>query len=111
MKPLLDFLERARCPGCQCGGFAAMLCLAVASFPQLLSAQPSFPPGALDSTFASGLDGSVQAVLIQPDGRLLVSGGFYVPGVTSYTRLVRLTVNGAYDPTFATTYGASSQVL
>jgi uncharacterized delta-60 repeat protein len=88
-----------------------MLCLAAASFTQLLSAQQSFTPGTLDTNFASGLDGSVQSVLVQPDGRLLVTGGFYVPGVVSFSRLVRLTANGAYDPTFVTTSGVPSQVL
>jgi uncharacterized delta-60 repeat protein len=91
--------------------FATILCLATAFSDPPLSAQQFFTAGTLDTSFASGLNGSVQTVLLQPDGRLLVGGGFYVPGVMSYTRLVRLTANGAYDPSFSTMSGAPSQIL
>ena len=88
-------------------GLTAVLCVASAIATQPLSAQ-DFPPGKVDVNFASQLNGSVEAILVQPDGRLLVGGQFTIPGVGP--NLVRLTRDGAPDPTFAPTSGVPWKV-
>ena len=78
--------------------FTTMLCLVTAD--QLFSAENHNPPGGLDPSFELHVHrGCVQAILVQPDGRLLVGGQFQIPGVG--TNLVRFTQDGAPDPGFA----------
>ncbi len=68
------------------------------------------PNGALDASFdigsgfesgfSSGTPGGVSGLAVQPDGKVLVSGGFgYFNGVWA-TGIVRLNANGSLDPTF-----------
>jgi len=90
--------------------FTALLWIASTRSTRLLAAQESSTPGTLDPTFAPPLNGFVEAILVQADGRLLVSGGFYIAGIPSYSRFVRLTADGAYDSTFAPTSGVPSQI-
>src|SRR5687768_14057353 len=82
---------------------AAMVCLAGAISIQRLSAQNA-RPGSVDSSFAGRVDGSVEAIRVQPDGRLLVGGRL------GGGNLVRLNRDGAADPTFTATSGVPWQV-
>ncbi|MCC5866732.1 MAG: delta-60 repeat domain-containing protein [Wenzhouxiangella sp.] len=54
--------------------------------------------GSLDSSFdpGSGLGGTVQAIALQADGRILVGGQFTTP----HNRITRLNGNGSLDSTF-----------
>ncbi|HEX8656492.1 MAG TPA: T9SS type A sorting domain-containing protein [Hymenobacter sp.] len=65
--------------------------------------------GAFDPTFvransgtASGIPGVTDAVLVQPDGRILVGGIFQLTGQSAVGRVVRYESTGAIDPTFNT---------
>ncbi len=61
-------------------------------------------PGSIDPSFSgitSGFNGYVYAVAVQPDGKILVGGGFTTyNGVDCPNKLVRLTSTGALDDTF-----------
>ncbi len=62
------------------------------------------PGGALDPNFYPDPDGAVTSLLVQPDGRILLSGGFQRldVGNSDVPRpgLGRIAGNGAVDPTF-----------
>ena len=65
--------------------------------------------GSLDSSFNSGTgtDGTVRAIVVQPDGRILVGGLFgSYNGTTSFYGLVRLNSDGSLDSSFR--FAASS---
>ncbi len=59
--------------------------------------------GTLDASFGlgTGFDGTVQALRLQPDGRLLAGGSFGTYNGTSCGRLARLNSDGTLDGTFA----------
>jgi len=79
----------------QCRFYVLLICSA-----QLLSAQDPPAPGSVDWTFEHKLNGGYPiSILVQPDGRLLVGGGVYIPGPRSV--VCRLSCDGSYDPTFA----------
>lgn len=69
--------------------------------------------GALDPGFVSGngFDGTVYALAVQPDGKILVGGGFGLYNDTVARRLIRLLPNGTIDPTFTVGTGADYQVF
>lgn len=57
--------------------------------------------GAIDATFQNGINlggGSINSMLLQPDGKILLGGSF---AVSSRTNVVRLNSNGSVDITFA----------
>lgn len=86
------------------GSFTAMLCLVSAN--QLFSAENDNPPGGLDPSFELHVQrGGVEAIVVQPDGRLVVGGEFQIPGVGA--NLVRFTQDGAHDPTFVSAHRAT----
>ena len=60
------------------------------------------PDGSRDTSFEIGLgaDAIIEAVLIQPDGKILVAGRFAKFDGSSYSRLVRLNANGSIDSSF-----------
>lgn len=60
--------------------------------------------GTLDNTFVSGtgFDNAVNAMVVQPDGKILVGGTFGSYNGTAKPGLVRLTANGGIDATFST---------
>lgn len=75
-------------------------------------------PGSLDGTFQPpGLSSDVNAVLVQPDGKVVVGGLFRTAGGASHPHVVRLnsdgTVDAAFDPLGATgkTSGSVNTVL
>jgi uncharacterized delta-60 repeat protein len=63
--------------------------------------------GAVDPAFTASLPGPVNAIAVQPDGRILVAGA---SGTTGY--LVRLNSNGSTDSTFsAAIHGTVNAIL
>ncbi|MGZ4987897.1 MAG: delta-60 repeat domain-containing protein, partial [Limisphaerales bacterium] len=72
-----------------------------------------FSDGSLDLTFltnASGASSMVRAMVVQPDGRILIGGDFST--VNSQTRfgVARLNVDGSLDGTFTATNSLSGSV-
>ncbi|MFC6998422.1 T9SS type A sorting domain-containing protein [Rufibacter roseus] len=68
--------------------------------------------GSLDSSFNTriGANGSVQAVLVQPDGKVLIAGGFTSYNNISRNYATRLLTNGSLDIDFNIGSGANSQI-
>ena len=58
--------------------------------------------GTLDAAFniGSGLTGTVNAIVIQPDGKVILGGAFSSYNGTSLSRIVRLNTDGSIDPAF-----------
>lgn len=70
------------------------------------------PNGSFDSTFNAGLgfDNTVNALAIQPDGRILAGGAFVNYAGAGANRIARLNSDGTLDPTFAIGTGFNSTV-
>lgn len=75
--------------------------------------------GSLDPTFNAGLaipdaelgfDGLVTKILLQSDGKILVSGFFQTYNRSTRQRIARLQSSGAVDPFFDTSQGANSNI-
>ncbi|KAF2511979.1 delta-60 repeat domain-containing protein [Flavobacterium zhairuonense] len=60
------------------------------------------PDGSRDSSFngGSGADGIIEAILIQPDGKILLGGRFGTFNGVQYSHLIRLNSNGSIDTSF-----------
>jgi uncharacterized delta-60 repeat protein len=67
--------------------------------------------GSLDATFnpGSGANGTVNAIAVQSDGKILIAGDFTSYNGTARTGVARLNANGSLDVTFSS--GASSSVI
>ena len=65
--------------------------------------------GSLDFSFnpAAGLNAGVTSLALQPDGKIVVGGGFIIFGTATNTRIVRLESSGAMDATFNPALGIS----
>ncbi len=58
--------------------------------------------GSFDSTFNAAITGTqVNAIVVQPDGKILIGGTFTQAGTTTVANLVRVESTGAVDPSFA----------
>lgn len=68
--------------------------------------------GTLDVTFnpGAGANGDVRAILLQPDGRILIGGSFTNYDGTPRVRVARLESGGALDTTFDPGRGANNTV-
>jgi uncharacterized delta-60 repeat protein len=69
--------------------------------------------GSIDTTFNTGSgpnNNSVQALALQPDGKILVGGNFLSFNGVQISRMVRLNPNGSVDPTFNQGNGVSGLV-
>jgi uncharacterized delta-60 repeat protein len=68
--------------------------------------------GSLDTAFApgAGFDGSVEALALQPDGKVLVGGQFTSYDGTSRPRIARLNADGSLDTAFASGTGFDGTV-
>lgn len=67
--------------------------------------------GSVDATFnqgGTGLNNAPSVINIQPDGRILIGGGFTTYNGVTRNRLARLNANGSLDATFATGNGPSA---
>ena len=65
------------------------------------------PNGSVDAAFtaACAADAPVNAIVLQPDGKVLVSGSFQNVGGGGRRALARLQTNGTLDPSFAPPVG------
>lgn len=65
--------------------------------------------GSLDESFnvGTGADTTVLAIILQSDGKIIISGGFTSYNGTSCNRIVRLNTDGSLDGTFITGTGAN----
>lgn len=70
------------------------------------------PDGSVDPTFrvGSGADGVVRALVLQPDGRILIGGSFTSFNGQPRMRLARLREDGSVDATFDPGLGANDTV-
>ncbi len=68
--------------------------------------------GKLDTTFqfGTGADNLVRALVLQPDGKILVAGDFANVQGAAHPALVRLLANGSIDSTFQPGLSAGAQV-
>ncbi|TXT51486.1 MAG: hypothetical protein FD140_1524 [Limisphaerales bacterium] len=68
--------------------------------------------GALDASFnpGAGFNGSVRAIAIQPDGKIVVGGSFTAFNGTSRTNLARLNADGTLDTAFDPVNGANGTI-
>lgn len=69
--------------------------------------------GDLDTTFTTGVTGvggSIAAIAIQPDGRVLIGGSFTVVNGRSANRLARLNTDGTLDQSFNVGTGFNTSV-
>ena len=62
------------------------------------------PDATVDTTFnpPDTLQGTIRAIAIQPDGKILIGGNFLIPLLTNWTVIARLNADGSFDNTFAT---------
>ena len=69
--------------------------------------------GAIDSSFnaGTGADGTVEAIEIQNDGKILIGGRFSNFNGASHNKLIRLNPDGSLDPTFTIGVGFDRNVL
>jgi len=58
----------------------------------------------VDPTFnpPDTLQGTIRAIAIQPDGKILIGGNFLIPLLTNWTYAARLNADGSFDNTFST---------
>ncbi len=68
--------------------------------------------GSLDESFTAnaGVNGAVRAVLVQPDGKVLVAGNFQMAAGHRLTRIARFNADGTLDDGFYPGTGASSTI-
>lgn len=60
------------------------------------------PNGTLDATFTgASTDGSIDSMVLQPNGKLVIGGTFQMVGGASHHALARLNADGSVDPTFS----------
>lgn len=69
-------------------------------------------PGTIDLSFdpGAGLNSSVQSLVIQPDGKIIVSGWFTSYDGTAVNRIVRINADGSIDTGFNIGSGFNGQV-
>lgn len=70
------------------------------------------PAGSLDSTFnqLAGGNDSINALALQPDGRILAAGSFRMMNRVSRTRIARLYPDGALDESFDVKQGPNAPI-
>ncbi|HWN95568.1 MAG TPA: immunoglobulin domain-containing protein [Methylomirabilota bacterium] len=68
--------------------------------------------GSLDTSFlpGSGMNDSVRAIRVRPDGLIWVGGAFTFVDSSPRNRIARLTNTGSVDPSFAANNGANSWI-
>src|SRR5262249_22985900 len=59
----------------------------------------------------STLAGSVEAITLQPDGKILIGGSFFFQSQPMLNNIARLNANGTIDSSFNIGNGANSQVF
>ncbi|HVY69057.1 MAG TPA: hypothetical protein VHH73_03975 [Verrucomicrobiae bacterium] len=82
----------------------------VTSDPVVITVQAQ-PSGTVDSGFAvTGVDGSVNVMTLQPDGKVLIGGTFTNAGGLPRNRIARLNADGSLDATFDPGAGANNTI-
>ena len=78
----------------------------------VLSASRLNADGVYDTTFAigAGVEGEVFAVVVQPDGGIIIGGDFKKVAGVDAKNIARLNPDGTLDPTFAVGSGADKSV-
>lgn len=68
--------------------------------------------GSLDESFLAeqGVNGNVHSCAIQPDGKIIIGGAFYMNNGITTGRVLRLNADGSTDDTFNTLFGANTDV-
>ncbi|EKE67204.1 delta-60 repeat domain-containing protein, partial [Oceanibaculum indicum] len=68
--------------------------------------------GSLDTSFnpGSGADDNIYALVLQPDGKIMIGGNFTSYDGTARNRIARLNANGSLDTSFDPGSGANSTV-
>jgi uncharacterized delta-60 repeat protein len=68
--------------------------------------------GSLDTSFniSTGAGNTINAMVLQPDGKILIGGSFTTYAGTSINRIARLNTDGTLDSTFNPGTGANSTV-
>ena len=77
-----------------------------------LAASALASPGELDPTFTTGVgfNGTVTAIAVQPDGKIVVGGGFTTYASTPVLHVARLNADGTLDRSFVGLTGSDSGV-
>jgi len=77
-----------------------------------LAASALASPGELDPTFTTGagFNGSVTAIAVQPDGKIVVGGGFTAYASTPTAYIARLNADGTLDRSFVGATGLDSVI-
>jgi uncharacterized delta-60 repeat protein len=57
--------------------------------------------GAIDTSFSPAINGTVDAVALQPNGKILIGGTFTTVSGTPCANLARINADGSFDATFA----------
>jgi uncharacterized delta-60 repeat protein len=72
-----------------------------------------YAPGSLDTSFNPGFgpDNIVRAVAVQPDGKILIGGDFYIYNGTARGGVARLNADGSLDTSFNPGSGASATFI
>ena len=70
------------------------------------------PDGSIDLTFNTGLgaDAIVEAIVLQPDGKIVLGGRFTTFNTYSFNRIVRLNSDGSIDSSFSVGSGFDKNV-
>lgn len=70
------------------------------------------PNGSIDTTFSAGTgpDGTVEALALQPDGKIVMGGAFTYVGVSARASVARLNLDGTHDATFVPGIGPNGTV-
>ena len=78
----------------------------------LAAASAAAQPGSVDETWGAGLalNAWVQPTVVQPDGKILIGGGFTSAGGTNWNHLARLNQDGSLDEGFNIGSGPDSFV-
>ncbi|HYP16568.1 MAG TPA: delta-60 repeat domain-containing protein, partial [Opitutus sp.] len=58
------------------------------------------PDGRHDASFAASVNGQINAMVLQPDGRIVIGGAFTAVGGATRNRVARLNADGTLDATF-----------
>src|SRR5438270_6266072 len=94
--------------------FARLLCLATFAVLLIPPAEAVIPgPGQLDVAFAPnpGTDDSVNAVVPQPDGKVIVAGRFSAANGVPRNRIARFNSNGSLDTSFDPGIGPDGDIF
>ncbi len=98
------------------GAFIVLLLILAGSISAVCAAAPTPTPtptpGQLDTTFvpAPGTNDTVNVVIPQPDGKVIVAGGFTVANNVARNRIARFNFNGSLDTTFDPGTGADGEI-